>query len=105
MPKLYTYRLATDHGSAPNPFGGVCTLVICKPGIRRCAQPGDWVVGTGSAASPLGDMSNKLVYAIRVTEKMTMKEYDRYCRKHLKMKLPAWNSGGHQRAQGHLDLF
>ena len=41
MPRLFTYVLAHDNGAAPNPFGGVCTLVICKPQIRRSAKEGD----------------------------------------------------------------
>ena len=100
MPALYTYRLAVDHGSAPNPFGGVCTLVICKPAIRRCAEPGDWVVGTGSANSPLGNMGGSMVYAMRVTRKMTMREYDAYCRSGLRIKLPDWTSGDPERMAG-----
>ncbi len=45
---LYTYFIPFDNGAAPNPFGGICTLAICKPVIRRNAKAGDWVVGTGS---------------------------------------------------------
>ena len=28
-----------------HPFHGWCTLVCCKPAIRRKARPGDWIVG------------------------------------------------------------
>ena len=61
--KLYSYCLKHDRGAAPNPFWGVCTLVICKPVIRRTADVGDWVVGFGSKNSPIGDVSGKVVYA------------------------------------------
>ena len=76
MPTLYSYVVRTDYGSAPNPFWGVCTLVICKPKIRRSAQVGDWIVGTGSANSPIGDIRGMMIYAMRVTDKMTMYEYE-----------------------------
>jgi hypothetical protein len=86
--KLYTYCLRYDGGAAPNPFWGTCTLVICKPAIRRTAQISDWVVGLGSINSPIGDISHHLIYAMRVTEKLTMKEYDQYCKTSLPKKIP-----------------
>lgn len=54
---LYTYCIPYDDGVAPNPLWGICTLVICKPGIRRVAKKGDWVVGTVSKNTPIGDIS------------------------------------------------
>ena len=45
MPRIYSYVVAHDTGAAPNVEGGYCTLAICKPVIRRGANPGDWVVG------------------------------------------------------------
>ena len=63
-PVLFTYVVLHDTGAAPNPFWGTCTLVICKPRIRRAAQVGDWVVGTGSAESPIGDRRKHVVYAM-----------------------------------------
>jgi len=66
--------LRVDSGAAPNPFWGVCTLVICKPAIRRAAQVGDWVVGAGSGHSRIGDIRGKVVYTMQVTCKMTMAE-------------------------------
>jgi len=89
---LYSYCLRVDDGAAPNPFWGVCTLVICKPAIRRVARPGDWVVGLGSAASPIGDLSGQVVYAMRVSESMPLDEYDSYCQEHLRAKVPRWDS-------------
>jgi hypothetical protein len=41
MKKLYSYCIPVDDGAAPNPFWDICTLVICKPVIRRTAQIGD----------------------------------------------------------------
>ena len=94
---LYSYVLRFDFGDAPNPYGGVCTLTICKPAIRRTAQVGDWIIGTGSKHSPVGDISDYLVYAMRVSEKLTMAEYDLRCRKALTIKMPGHRAHRKQR--------
>lgn len=74
---LYSYIVPVDDGAAPNPFFGACTLVICKPRIRRVAKVGDWVVATGSKNAPgKRDLSGKVVYLMRVSLVMTMREYD-----------------------------
>ena len=67
---LFTYIVATDIGFAPNPFFGYCTLACCKPKIRRAAQPGDWIVGLTPKAR-----GNRIVYAMRVAEKMSFADY------------------------------
>jgi hypothetical protein len=86
---LYSYCIVHDHGSAPNPFWNICTLAICKPVIRRCAEIGDWIAGTGSSAH---DFQNQLVYAMKVSEVMTLKEYDFYCKKSLPKKIPVFKT-------------
>lgn len=68
----YSYVLPRDYGFAPNPFGEFCTLATCKPGIRKSAVVGDWVVGCGSA--PLG-MQKMIIYAMLVSEKLSFEEY------------------------------
>lgn len=93
MTTLFSYCVRHDGGAAPNPFWGTCTLVICKPRIRPAGQVGDWIVGTGSADSPIGDISDKAVYVMQVTKKMTMREYDAHTRHHLPNKVPKWYSG------------
>lgn len=90
---LYSYCLRYDNGAAPNPYHGVCTLVICKPAIRRVAEPGDWIVGFGGAHSPIGDISGQVVYAMRVTKRVTMRQYDKFCRDRFRAKIPKWRSG------------
>ena len=45
---LYSYVVRWDHGFAPNPFYGWCTVATCKPKIRKKAKVGDWLLGTGS---------------------------------------------------------
>ncbi len=69
---LYSYVVARDYGFAPNPFLNICTLATCKPKIRKHAEIGDWVVGTGTA--PRG-RSGRLVFAMRVSEAMTFNEF------------------------------
>jgi hypothetical protein len=77
MARLFTYTIPVDDGAAPNPFRGICSLAICKPGIRRAAKTGDWVAGLGSKNAPSGDLSGRLVYAMRVQEVLSLRNYDR----------------------------
>ncbi len=105
MNKLFSYVLRFDDGAAPNPFGGICTLTICKPAIRRSASVGDWIIGTGSKNSRLKDgkiydLSDTIVYAMKVSEKQTLSEYDFHCQHKLKSKIPKWHSKIFQRRIG-----
>jgi hypothetical protein len=100
MVTLFSYCVAHDTGAAPNPFWGICTLVICKPAIRRKAGIGDWIVGTGSKTSPVGDMSGRVVYVMKVTEKLTMEEYDTFTQQYLPEKVPDWSSPDPRRRLG-----
>ncbi len=80
MSKIYSYVLDHDYGLAPNPFGGFCTLAVCKSQIRKSGnlEIGDWVIGTGSRA--IENVTNrkyigKLIYAMQVEERMKFNEY------------------------------
>lgn len=104
-PRLYSYCIPFDDGAAPNPFWGTCTLVICKPAIRRTARVGDWIAGTGSKYARLGDgstrdLSGRLVYAMKVTRKLTMPEYDTFTRDELPEKIPVWTDPDRRRRLG-----
>jgi len=93
MSRIYSYVLRYDDGAAPNPFWGVCTLTICKPAIRRTAAVRDWVIGTGSVNATCNDgqrhdLSGSLAYAMKVTQILTMEEYNHYCQKELPAKVP-----------------
>ena len=70
--RLYSYVVARDYAFAPNPFHGFCTLATCKPQIRRTAQVGDLILGTGSSTKGRGGY---LVFVMRVTEAMSFEEY------------------------------
>ncbi len=83
MPRTYLYKLTSDRGGAPcalepppgaEPF---LTLAICKPAIRRTAQPGDRILGITSRALqhsdgyPLG----AVIYAAIVGEALEARDY------------------------------
>jgi hypothetical protein len=99
-PTLFSYCIPYDDGAAPNPFWGLCTLAICKPAIRRVAKKDDWVVGTGSVDSPIGNTSGKVVYAMRVTEKMVMRAYDQFTLSELPNKIPQMDHTDRRRWYG-----
>ena len=80
---LFTYVVAHDTGFAPNPHWGYCTLATCKPRIRNAAEKGDWIVGLSPKAQ-----GNKLVYAMRVEEKLTHDQYFRDPRFDSKKPMP-----------------
>jgi hypothetical protein len=100
MLKLYTYCLRFDDGAAPNPYWDICTLAICKPAIRRTASKGDWVVGLGSANSQIGNISDCVVYAMRITDKIGLWGYDNLCKKKYPEKIPDWYSTDFRRRVG-----
>ena len=68
-----------DAGFAPNPFWGYCTLATCKPKVRLRAEVGDWIVGMGSKVleKRYGIGYFKLIYAMRVDEKLTFEQYSK----------------------------
>lgn len=69
---VYSYVVEHDLGFAPNPFHGVCTLACCKPQIRKKAQVGDFILGTGAAKLKL---QGQLIYWMRVDEVLTFDQY------------------------------
>ncbi|MFH1690249.1 MAG: hypothetical protein ABIE42_08430 [Candidatus Eisenbacteria bacterium] len=81
MSKLFSYVVQHDFGYAPNPAGGFCTLAKCKCGRRgrkniiELAEVGDWVAGTSGADLRVSAGHGKLIYAMRVEEKPTLREY------------------------------
>ncbi len=80
MPKLFSYVVDHDHGFAPNPSGGLCTLAKCKyrtkkRNIVELTQEGDWIAGTGGADLRKSAGHRKLIYAMRVDQKIPLSEY------------------------------
>ena len=79
---LFAYAITRDFGFAPNPFNGICTLATCKPGIRKSAEVGEWVMGIGG--SSLKPVKRKCICLMRVSEKLGFQEYwddDRFLNK------------------------
>jgi hypothetical protein len=74
MARIYSYVVRYDSGFAPNPFYGYCTLATCKPGIRRRANVGDWVIGSASNDRTIR-RGGHIVYAMCVTEMITFDDY------------------------------
>jgi hypothetical protein len=70
--RVFSYKLVRDFGFAPNPFGDLCTLATCKPQIRSAARVGDIVIGCGS---PALNRANRIIFAMRVDEKMSFDAY------------------------------
>lgn len=83
MPQTYVYKLTSDRGgapSAPPPRAGesaLLTLSICKPAIRRTAQPGDRLLGLTSHALAKSDgyPLDSVIYAAVVTAALDAREY------------------------------
>lgn len=72
--KINSYVVDRDYGFAPNPFYGYCTLATCKPVIRRCAQIGEWVVGTGTRILNR-EKCKYLMFFMEITEAMSFTDY------------------------------
>jgi len=70
---LFTYTITRDFGFAPNPFHGLCTLATCKPGIRKSAKVGDWIMGIGG--SSLRGVKRKCILLMKVSEKVSFQDY------------------------------
>ena len=96
MFSLFSYIIPIDDGAAPNPFWGMCTLAICKPRIREKATVGDWIAGLGSTKAPSGDLSGRLVYAMRVEEAISLRDYDARARAGGIPRIPNINSNSLQ---------
>lgn len=76
--RFFSYKLTHDTGFAPNPFGRALTLATCKPQIRRCKQPGDWLAGfTSKYLNGDSSGSERLIYLMRIGEKLTIADYFR----------------------------
>lgn len=82
---LRSYKMASDRGFAPNPYGGVLTLATCKSHIRRCLTKekslGEWLAGfTSKGLNKKYKVSDKkLIYLARIDDILPMESYwDKY---------------------------
>ena len=82
-PKTFVYKLTSDRGGAPcappvrTGQQPLLSLSICKPAIRRTAQPGDRILGITSRALALRENYplNAVIYAAIVTEAIDARDY------------------------------
>lgn len=89
---LFSYVVRWDHGFAPNPFYGICTLATCKPPIRKKAALGDWVLGTGSAGRKV---QGHAVFLMRITGDTCFQKY--WDSAEFERKIPVMNGSLEQR--------
>ncbi len=83
--RIYTYVITYDSGAAPNFDPPLTTLAICKPKIRRTAQPGDAVLAfTGKRLSP---EPHGVCWAGIIIEKLDFRSY--WADSRFKSKRPA----------------
>lgn len=83
MAKLYSYVVEHDRGHAPNPFFGACSLCRCKyrdcpdkpPNVVELAKRGEWVVGTGGENRKRSAGHGRIIYAMRVDNKLSRQQY------------------------------
>lgn len=78
---LYVYVVDRDFGFAPNPFHGYCTLATCKPGIRKSARIGDWLLGVGGSRLRA---TGKCIFLMNISEIITFETYWADTRFHVK---------------------
>ncbi|HYN45407.1 MAG TPA: hypothetical protein VES64_01810 [Allosphingosinicella sp.] len=71
--RVYRYILTSDTGMAPSIDNGLVSLATCKPVIRRCAGPGDWVIGFLASPAPSG----MVAWAGRVSRSLSVGSYER----------------------------
>jgi hypothetical protein len=71
--KLYSHVITDDTGLAPNPFHGFCTSALCTPSHKNAKlRNGDWLIGNSRKRD-----GNRLVYAMRISEVLSMNDYFR----------------------------
>ncbi len=69
--KICSYIVRRDSGIAPNPFWGFCTFALCTPNHQGInLDPDDWIMGTQTRSC-----GNKLVYAMKVAERLHFDKY------------------------------
>lgn len=92
--RLYSYVVVTDSGLAPNPWHGYLTIALCTPNHGSYnIGIGDWIIGNGSKSAV-----HRLIYAMRVTERLHFDDYYRDSR--FQLKKPRFDSGDWRDAVG-----
>jgi hypothetical protein len=71
MTRIWRYVLANDNGMAPCSEDGILTLACRKPGIRKSAQRGDWVIGFLPKSMP-----GRIAWVGQVADVLPLGEYE-----------------------------
>jgi hypothetical protein len=71
-PDIYIYKIVADNGGAPCVAGGLLSLALCKPKIRKTAGKGSLVFGFGGK-----EYDERLIYIALVTDKLEGQSYYR----------------------------
>lgn len=74
MPRTYAYVIVNDRGGAPCYEDGLLTLAVCKPAVRRTAQPGDLVIAY-NGSDLLRDGPHRVRWAGVMKEKVGFADY------------------------------
>ena len=72
-PTIFIYKMTTDDGGAPCVHGGIISLCLCKPGIRKTAKPGDWIIGVGGKS--VRDLRDRLIYIMKIGKQVHGSKY------------------------------
>lgn len=76
MGRLFSYKIASDSGFAPCPFGGFISLATCKPKIRQYKNIGDWIAGFTSIQLDKKYRNNiQMIYLMKIEKKVSFKDY------------------------------
>ena len=74
--RLFSYKLTSDTGFAPNPFFGILTLACCKPEIRENRNIGDYIAGFTSNTLDGSEIGKeKLIYFMKITGTIPFSKY------------------------------
>ena len=73
--KIFIYKLVAENGGAPCVHKGMMSLCLCKPHIRQTAEKNDWIIGMGGRDKRLPELNDRLIYIMRVTDKIQGKDY------------------------------
>lgn len=70
---IWRYVIKYDGGLAPHISGGLCSLALCKPRIRRYAKPGEWIIAFVAKGKANG--RPLIQYAMKVAENPSFENY------------------------------
>jgi hypothetical protein len=92
VPRLFVYRIVTEVGAAPHISNEHLTLTICKPGIRKSAKAGDYVLALvalqhGKIVGKAEDRYYKAAYLFQVGDVIPMTAYEGWCKEHAPNKI------------------